>query len=248
MKKSTICLIIAIILVLGLIGFVIASDLIGNDVVKTSKTTNNPVVTMELEGYGTVKIELNPKAAPNTVKNFINLVESGYYDGLTFHRAVEGFMIQGGDKEGTGSGKTEQTIKGEFLQNGYTKNSIRMDRGVIAMARADYSSLGLTEEGYNSAYSQFFILTEDTPNINGYYAGFGKVLEGMEYIDEISKIEHIQDSNKTTSSDDAQSEAIKNPTITKMTVDTFGVNYGEPERQEAFDVNSYLSQLYGFSF
>ena len=245
--KKNIGLIILIVLITVLIGYVIASN-----VVHATKKIQNPIVTMEVENFGTVKIELYPEYAPNTVANFINLIQDGYYDGLTFHRAVEGFMIQGGDKEGTGSGQVEQTIKGEFTENGYEKNTLRHDRGVISMARSDYSSLGLTEEGYNSAFSQFFIMTDNNENVNGYYAAFGKVIEGMEVIDEISKVESIQEkeeeeSTTTEGENSEETEEVKNPTITKMSVDTFGVNYGAPERQEAFDVNSYLMKLYGLS-
>ncbi len=247
--KKNIGLIILIMLIIVLIGYVIASN-----VVHATKVIQNPIVTMEVENFGTVKIELYPEYAPNTVANFINLIQEGYYDGLTFHRAVEGFMIQGGDKEGTGSGTVEQTIKGEFAENGYEKNTLRHDRGVISMARSDYSNLGLTEEGYNSAFSQFFIMTDNNTNVNGYYAAFGKVIEGMEVVDAISKVESIQEKEEedTTAegenSEETTEETVKNPTITKMSVDTFGIDYGTPERQAAFDINSYLMQLYGLSF
>lgn len=241
--KKNIGLIIAIVLILVLIGYVITSN-----VVVATRNIENPIVTMEVENFGTVKIELYPDMAPNTVANFINLIEQGYYDGLTFHRAVEGFMIQGGDKEGTGSGKVEQTIKGEFIANRYEKNTLRHDRGVISMARSDYSNLGLTEEGYNSAFSQFFIMTDNNTNVNGYYAGFGRVIEGMDIIDAISKVESIQEKdNETDKKDTDKKEEAQNPKITKMTVDRHGVDYGTPQRQEAFDVNSYLMKLYGLS-
>ncbi len=244
--KKNIGLIIAVVLILVLIGYVVASN-----VVQATKKVQNPIVTMEVENFGTIEIELYPDMAPNTVANFISLINEGYYNGLTFHRAVEGFMIQGGDKEGTGKGTVEQTIEGEFLENGYEKNTLRHDRGVISMARSDYSSLGLTEEGYNSAYSQFFIMTDNNTNINGYYAGFGKVIKGMEVVDAISKVESIQekDEDNATESDkkDEDKENVQNPKISKITVETFGVDYGTPKRIKAFDVNSYLMKLYGLS-
>lgn len=240
--KKNIGLIIAIILILALIGYVIASN-----VIHATKSVQNPIVTMEVENFGTVKIELYPDIAPNTVANFISLINEGYYDGLTFHRAVKGFMVQGGDKEGTGSGKVAQTIKGEFLENGYEKNTLRHDRGVISMARSDYSSLGLVQEGYNSAFSQFFIMTDNNTSVNGYYAGFGKVIEGMDVVDAISKVESIQEKEDSTNNTETDKDTTNNPKITKMTVETFGVNYGAPQRQEAFDVNSYLMKLYGLS-
>ena len=244
--KKNIGLIIVMLLVLVLIGYVVASN-----VVKATTKIQNPIVTMEVENFGKVRIELYPEYAPNTVANFVSLINEGYYDGLTFHRAVEGFMIQGGDKEGTGSGQVEQTIKGEFANNGYENNTLRHDRGVISMARSDYSTIGKTEEGYNSAFSQFFIMTDNNTSVNGNYAGFGKVIEGMEVIDAISKVESIQekeDGSTTTSTDkdkENEEEKVQNPKITKMTVETFGVNYGTPKRIEAFDINSYLMQLYG---
>lgn len=242
--KKNIGLVVAIVLILVLIGYVIVSN-----VVYATRKIENPIVTMEVENFGIVKIELYPDMAPNTVANFINLIEEGYYDGLTFHRAVEGFMIQGGDKEGTGSGSVEQTIKGEFIQNGYEKNTLRHDRGVISMARSDYSTLGLTEEGYNSAFSQFFIMTDNNTNVNGYYAAFGKVIEGMEVIDAISKVESIQEKDATEGddTDSDKKEETQNPKITKMTVDKHGVDYGTPVRQDAFNVNEYLMKLYGLS-
>lgn len=244
MNKKNIGLIIAIVIILGLIGYTIASN-----IVHATKTIPNPIVKMEIKDFGEVKIELYPDMAPNTVANFINLIENHYYDGLTFHRAVEGFMVQGGDKEGTGRGETEEAIQGEFLENGYEKNTLRHDRGVISMARADYSNLGLAKEGYNSAFSQFFIMTDDSTTLNGNYAAFGKVLDnGMEVIDKVAKVEAIQEKEDGTTTENKETDKSQYPVIEKMTVETFGVNYGNPVRQEAFDLNSYLMKLYGFSF
>ncbi len=245
MNKKNIGLIIIIVIILGLIGYTIASN-----VVNATKNIPNPIVTMKIKDFGEVKIELYPEMAPNTVANFINLIENHYYDGVTFHRAVEGFMVQGGDKEGTGQGQVEETIQGEFLENGYEGNTLRHDRGVISMARADYSNLGLAKEGYNSAFSQFFIMTADNTNLNGNYAAFGKVLDnGMEIIDQVAKVEAIQEKDTTTDTTENEEPDISQyPVITEMTVETFGVNYGNPVRQEAFDLNSYLMKLYGISF
>ena len=194
MKTKRIIMIIAIILVIvliGLVGYAIYQ--------KATFTKQNPVATMEIEGLGTMKIELYPDQAPNTVANFITLANRGFYDGLTFHRIVKDFMVQGGDKEGTGSGaptlsdikdggSTTETyaIKGEFVQNGFNKNTLRHEKGVISMARSDYSQMGLYEEGYNSAGSQFFIMTGDNASLNGYYAAFGKVIEGMDVLDKLN--------------------------------------------------------------
>lgn len=170
----------------------------------------NPLVTMEIEDYGTIKIELYPEYAPNTVANFVNLIESGFYDGLTFHRLVPGFVLQGGDPDGDGTGGPGYTIDGEFKANGYTKNTLSHDKGVISMARSmDYDSTG----------SQFFIVLDDSAksSLDGMYAGFGRVTEGMEILEEIEANEKI--------ADDATGALEENITITKVTVDTFGYEY-----------------------
>lgn len=192
----------------------------------------NPVVTMKIKDYGTVKIELYPNVAPNTVKNFISLINEKYYDGLTFHRIIDGFMIQGGDKAGTGSGETDFTIPGEFAINKFN-NNLKHTKGVISMARADYAQWGKPTEGYNSAATQFFIMLEDTTSLDGLYASFGKVTEGMDIIEKIGKV-----------STDANDRPKKAVIIESITVDTFGKDYGEPERLEPFDITSYVNQLY----
>ena len=251
MKAKRIIMIIAIILVIVLIGLV-------SYTIYQKQTVNisNPIATMEIEGLGTMKIELYPDQAPNTVKNFITLANRGFYDGLTFHRIVKDFMVQGGDKDGTGSGTptladlkddgsdTETyAIKGEFVQNGFNQNTIRHEKGVISMARSDYSQMGLYEEGYNSAGSQFFIMTEDNSSLNGYYAAFGKVIEGMEVLDKLNetKVEEAEDGAEA-------STPVDPPVIKSVRVDTFGVDYGEPETVTPFDYNSYLQQLYGMNY
>ena len=138
----------------------------------------NPIVTIEMEDGGVMKAELYPDVAPNTVNNFISLVQKGYYDGLIFHRVIPGFMIQGGCPDGTGMGGPGYTIKGEFASNGVA-NPIRHTRGVISMARA---------QDPNSAGSQFFIMHADAPHLDGDYAAFGHVVEGMDVVDEIAAV------------------------------------------------------------
>lgn len=135
----------------------------------------NPVVMIEMENGNTIKIELYPQIAPETVQNFIKLVTEGFYDGLIFHRCIPGFMIQGGDPNGTGMGGSKQTIRGEFTANGF-KNDLQHDRGVISMARTSAP---------NSASSQFFIVVKASGHLDGQYASFGKVIEGMEEVDRI---------------------------------------------------------------
>lgn len=172
--------------------------------------TENPIVTMEIEDYGTIKIELYPEYAPNTVANFVSLIESGFYDGLTFHRLVPGFVLQGGDPDGNGTGGPGYTIDGEFAANGYTKNTLSHETGVISMARSS---------DYDSAGSQFFIVLDDSAktSLDNLYAGFGKVIDGMDVIEEIAENEEI--------ANDITGALEENITITSVTVDTFGYNY-----------------------
>ena len=176
----------------------------------------NPIVTFEIEREsafgsetGVIKAELYPEVAPNSVNNFISLIQKGYYDGLIFHRVIPGFMIQGGCPEGSGMGGPGYSIKGEFAQNGF-KNDLKHDRGVLSMARA---------MSPNSAGSQFFIMHEVAPHLDGQYAAFGKVTEGMDVVDAIA-------STKTDWNDLPQSKQV----MKKVTVDTFGVEYPEPEK------------------
>ena len=170
---------------------------------------SNPIVTITLENGEVMTGELYPDKAPNTVNNFIALANSGYYDGLTFHRVIPGFMIQGGCPQGTGTGGPGYSIKGEFAQNG-VQNDLVHDRGVLSMARS---------MNPNSAGSQFFIMVDKAPHLDGGYAAFGKVIEGMETADAIV-------SGKT----DWQDRPRQKQVMKKVTVDTFGVEYPEPEK------------------
>ena len=140
--------------------------------------SKNPIVTIEMENGGIIKAELYPEIAPNTVANFVSLVASGFYNGLIFHRVIPGFMIQGGDPKGNGTGGSSKNIKGEFAANGYN-NPIRHTRGVISMARA---------MDPDSASSQFFIMHADAPHLDGQHAAFGHVVEGMDAVDEIAAV------------------------------------------------------------
>ena len=169
----------------------------------------NPVVTIIMENGDVMKAELYPEVAPNTVNNFISLVKKGYYDGLIFHRVIRGFMIQGGCPQGTGMGGPGYSIKGEFSQNGF-KNDLKHTEGVLSMARSMMP---------NSAGSQFFIMHKDAPHLDGAYAAFGKVTEGMNVVDKIA--------NERT---DYSDRPLKEQKIKSMTVDTFGVDYPEPEK------------------
>lgn len=168
-----------------------------------------PMVTMEMENQGIVKIELYPQIAPNTVNNFISLIQQGYYDGIIFHRVIPKFMIQGGDPQGTGRGGPGYSIKGEFNSNGY-ENDLKHTRGVISMARSQVK---------DSAGSQFFIMVADIPQLDGDYAAFGKVISGMEVVDAIVNVET-----------DRMDKPLSDQRIKKMTVETFGVNYPPVEK------------------
>jgi peptidyl-prolyl cis-trans isomerase B (cyclophilin B) len=248
MKNKKLALsIIALIFVLILGGF-----LVYGYYQKANYKLERPIVSMEIEGYGTIKMELYPDEAPNTVKNFIKLINEGYYNGLTFHR-VEESLIQGGDKAGDGTGTTELSINGEFTANDYD-NKLKFERGTLGLARMDYtyySSIDskLTKEGYNSGYAQFFIMAQDESTLDGYYTAFGKVTEGMEIVDEITKLETEVETDEDSGETTETTKPVNPPVIKSITVDTLGVNYGEPETHKTFDVNSFIMQkLYGISY
>ncbi|MBR1443574.1 MAG: peptidylprolyl isomerase [Firmicutes bacterium] len=169
--------------------------------------SKNPIVTIEMANGDVIKAELYPEIAPNTVNNFLSLIGKGFYNGLIFHRVIEGFMIQGGCPEGKGTGNPGYSIKGEFSQNGF-KNDLKHEKGVLSMARSMMP---------NSAGSQFFIMHETSPHLDGQYAAFGKVLEGMENVDKIAK-------TKT----DFHDRPLEEQVMKSVTAETFGVEYPEP--------------------
>ena len=173
----------------------------------------NPIVTIEMENGKKIVAELYPEKAPNTVNNFLSLVKSGFYDGLTFHRVIEGFMIQGGDTAGTGAGGPGYTIKGEFALNGFKQNDIKHLRGVLSMARTMMP---------DSAGSQFFIMHKNASHLDGQYAAFGKVTEGMDVVDEIA-------SCRT----DFRDKPTEPQVMKKVTCETFGVEYPQPRKYGA---------------
>lgn len=170
---------------------------------------SNPIVTIEMESGKTITAELFPEIAPNTVNNFISLIKKGFYDGLTFHRVIYGFMLQGGCPEGTGMGNPGYSIKGEFAGNGF-KNELKHTEGVLSMARSMMP---------DSAGSQFFIMHKAAPHLDGQYAAFGKVTDGMDVVNEIAEVDT-----------DFSDKPIDPQVIRKITVDTKGVDYPEPEK------------------
>ena len=171
----------------------------------------NPVVTFIMSDGKTFRAELYPDKAPNTVNNFLSLVKKGFYDGLIFHRVIEGFMIQGGDPDGRGTGGPGYHIRGEFSSNGFAKNDINHVRGVLSMARA---------MAPDSAGSQFFIMHRDAPHLDGQYAAFGAVISGMDAVDAIASVPT-----------DFRDKPLKEQKIDKVTAETFGVDYPEPEKK-----------------
>ena len=169
----------------------------------------NPIVTFEMENGDVMKVELYPEVAPNTVNNFISLVNKGFYDGLIFHRVINGFMIQGGCPNGTGMGGPGYSIAGEFAQNGFD-NQLKHEPGVISMARA---------MNPDSAGSQFFIMHKNSPHLDGAYAAFGKIIEGIDVVNKIAETDT-----------DFRDKPITDQKMKKVTVETFGTEYPEPEK------------------
>ncbi len=171
--------------------------------------TKNPVVTFTMENGDVIKAELYPDVAPVSVNNFISLIQKSFYDGLIFHRVIRGFMIQGGDPEGTGCGGPGYSIKGEFSANG-VENHLKHTEGVLSMARS---------MAPDSAGSQFFIMHKNAPHLDGSYAAFGKVVEGMDIVNKIAE-----------TATDYSDRPLEDQRIKTVTVETFGVDYPEPEK------------------
>lgn len=186
-----------------------------NKVELSKYETENPLVAMYIENYGAIVIELYPDKAPNTVNNFISLVSSGFYDNNTFHRLVPGFVLQGGDPDGAGTGGPGYTIKGEFPNNGYEDNDLKHEKKIVSMARSN---------DMDSAGSQFFIMLDASSYLDGDYAAFGKVIDGWDIIEEIAEEEVVSDTNS--------GKLQTNLTIKKALVDTRGKTYEEVEKME----------------
>ena len=231
MENKNIIITVIIIIVLLLVGIIVMKekegkkevkedllninyDIDGNES-KLNYETENPVVALYVKNYGSIVIELYPEYAENTVNNFISLVKKGFYDNNTFHRLVPGFVLQGGDPKGQGIGGPGYSIKGEFSENGYEKNTLSHEKGIVSMAR------GVDED---SAGSQFFICIADAKNLDNKYAAFGKVLDGWDSINKIVETEKV--------ADQASGKLQNNLTIKKAIVDTKGKEYPEPETLE----------------
>ena len=210
--KKVLSILLAILVFTSVFAFAGCTDknVTTNDESQIAEGGKYPVATIEVEKYGTIKVELYYDKAPNTVRNFVSLANKGFYNGLTFHRVIYGFMIQGGCPLGTGTGDPGYSIRGEFSGNGFEGNDIPHERGVISMARASYSM--------DTAGSQFFIMHKDASYLDGQYAAFGRVIEGMDVVDEIAGV--------TTNSSD---KPTKDVVIKSITVNTHGIVFEEPE-------------------
>lgn len=253
MKKTLAIMLLVVILTFGLVACGKDEEKNGGEMTNTSSTQTdvsgkeetmnneqvsnnpykdvekNPVVTLEIKDLGIIKMELYPQIAPETVENFVSLVNSGFYDGLIFHRVIPNFMIQGGDPDGNGTGGAEYNIVGEFGANGI-KNDLSHTRGVVSMARS---------QDPNSASSQFFIVTTDSTYLDNQYAAFGKVLEGMDVADKIVNVDVLRRQVEVDYYENPEEyirqslecdRPVKPPVIEKATVDTFGVEYSEPTK------------------
>lgn len=244
LTKSIVILIIVVLLG-GLLGY--------GYLKKATYKLQRPVVSMEIEGYGTVKIELYPDEAPNTVKNFIKLINDGHYNGTIFHR-VEENLIQGGQTQANDTEEVGRQIVGEFSKNGYD-NGLKFERGTVGLARKDYSDNedyiaidpGVVKMGYNTGYDQFFIMTEDCAPYDGYYCAFGKVIEGIEIVDNITKIETTIEADEETGVVQT-SKPVNPPVISSITVETFGVDYSDPETEEEVDIDRYILKKFYESY
>ena len=244
---------VVVIILIGVVGYGYYQKLTMQD--------NRPIATMEVEGYGTIKMELYPEQAPETVANFIALANRGYYNGSSFHRVVKDFMIQGGTKNGDGTTGAklsdlkdgvedkDYTIKGEFISNG-VNNTVRFTEGTLGVARSDYSQYdsSLAEESYNSGNAQFFIMTQANNSLDGNYTAFGRVIEGMDIVHNIENVEtKVADGSETTGNTE-QSVPVTPIKITSISVETNGVDYGLPETLTPFDYQSWFYQQYMGSY
>ena len=249
MKNNTMKLVVSLIalaVVVGAIGFVAKGFY-----ERATFEFENPIVSMEIEGHGTIKIELYPDMAPDTVRNFISLINDGYYDGLTFHRLDQDLaLIQGGCALGTGASGSDYSVVGEFPRNNFRQNTMTFERGVVGLARQDFSQWAeidpsLVNEGHNTGFAQFFIMTDSEPMFNGFYAGFGRVIEGMEIVDALLVLPTEIEIDEETGEGIITTTPVTPPVMTRVTVETFGVEYREPRLVRTFDLNTFLTGLFG---
>lgn len=259
--------------ILWLIIVIVAIILIGlilqNNIVAKTNSTTHPVATFEIQNYGTVKMELYPEYAPNTVTNFIKLIEKGYYNNKVIYGKDDICLYVGRNAEGEAENPKaslildnieansdqdyDYTIKGEFIANGYKQNTLSHEKGVISLIRNDYSQYltNLQEESYNSGNAQIGIMmSDDSRALNGAYTGFGRITEGMDILEKIYQEAEMKpaDTEGQEQATDDISQFATYPVITSATVDTLGEDYGNPEIQEAFDYNSYIYNMMSSSY
>lgn len=262
MKKKT-KLIIWI--VLSILAIVLSGVVVYNIINAKSHNVQNPVATFEIENYGTIKMELYPEYAPNTVLNFINLIRNGFYTNKTFYGKDINAIYATKNADGTEAEPTmsmvyseiqygaaddnKYQIKGEFVANGFEANTLKHEKGVVSMLREEYAAyFGLTEQGYNSASCHFQIMLDTNRNLNGMYTAFGKVIEGLDIVEKIFDSEAKKEENENAETESGASSSIielANPAvITKASVETYGIDYGVPEVEEAFDYDAFLQNYF----
>lgn len=257
--KEKIKFIVWIIIAIALIAII--GLLIYNGVNSITNKLTNPVATFEVQDYGNVKIELYPEYAPNTVSNFIALIESGFYNNKSIFGKddVALYMARDTSEEAEGPKVSlidssveadsdedyEYEINGEFVANGFEQNTLRHEKGVISLNRSDYSSYGLTDEGYNSGSYRFSVIMQEGSELNGVYCAFGKVIEGLDILEKIyNEAEIAQEEDDEHDHEGEIQEFATMPVITNATVEKYGVEYGKPDVHEAFDIQGYINDLY----
>lgn len=263
--REKVKLIIGIIIMIALLGGIVF--VVYKGVLHETQAQTNPVATFELQDKGTIKMELYPEYAPNTVANFIALIQAGYYNNKVLYGKDDICLYMGRDTENEEAAPKVSTIdssieadsdddyeyeiNGEFIANGFEKNTLRHEKGVISLNRYDYSSYGLTEESYNSGRAQFSIMMQEASTLNGVYCAFGRVVEGLDILEEMYQNAEMKPQETTAENGETATEeegAIKQfattPTITNAMVETYGVNYEKPKVHEAFDIQAYMTEMY----
>lgn len=247
--------------IIAIVLIAITGVLIYNGVNSINSSPNRPVATFELQDYGTIKIELYPEYAPNTVSNFIALIEAGYYNNKVIYGKDDICLYMARNAEDNAEGPTvslidssietgseddyEYEINGEFVANGFEQNTLRHEKGVISLNRSDYSTYGLTEKGYNSGSAQFSVLMQDSSELNGMYCAFGRVTEGLDILEKIyNELEVTASEDGEETEEGSIKEFASMPVITNASVEKYSVDYGTPEVHEAFDLQSYITELY----
>ena len=262
MKNKTKLIIWIIIAVLAVL---LSGVVVYNILAAKSHNVQNPVATFEIENYGTIKMELYPEYAPNTVSNFVNLIRNGFYTNKTFYGKDINAIYATKNSDGTEAEPTmsivdseikygaaddnKYQIKGEFVANGFEANTLKHEKGVVSMLREEYAAyFGLTEQSYNSASCHFQIMLETNRNLNGMYTAFGKVVEGLDVVEKIFNAEAKVEEGENTETAEGTSTSIielaKPAVITKASVETYGVDYGVPEVEEAFDYDAFLQNYF----